>query len=72
MRSDDAAVIAAVCGLILVVGYLAFFAVLSARTEADCLSSGYPAHNVTWNGARYCIKRVDQTDIVVPFDRRDK
>ncbi len=33
-----------------------------------CLSHGYPEAVVYKNGSGYCIKRVDQTDVVTPFE----
>lgn len=39
-------------------------------TESQCLAAGYPSAKVSWAFDRYCIKRVDQTDVVVPFAQR--
>lgn len=44
--------------------------VLDAQTQVGCLQAGYPAHTVTWALQRYCLRRVNQTDMVVPYDRR--
>lgn len=39
------------------------------RTDRTCLEHGYPSSRVMWpDAARYCIKRVDQTDVVIPLD----
>lgn len=43
---------------------------IGASTSQHCLKAGFPQHQVTWNLDRYCIKRVDQTDVVVPFEKR--
>lgn len=32
-----------------------------------CLEHGYKESRITWKFDRYCIKRLDQTDIVVPY-----
>lgn len=36
--------------------------------HARCLELGYPMAQVTWNLETYCIKRVEQTDTVVPLE----
>lgn len=38
-----------------------------AYAESVCNKAGYPTANVTWTLAAYCVKRVDQTDTVVPL-----
>jgi hypothetical protein len=43
-----------------VVFYAAFL-----RTEADCLAAGYTAAKIDYKFTEYCIKRIDQTDVVV-------
>ena len=42
----------------------------SYQTSQGCLSAGYSNHKYSLIGDDYCVMRVDQTDIVVPFDRR--
>ena len=38
-----------------------------ARAGAFCFSKGYPSAQVSYiNMQSYCIKRVDQTDVVIP------
>lgn len=41
---------------------------INMHAKSVCLSHGYPGHKVdyaTWTA--YCIKRMDQTDVVVPL-----
>jgi len=49
---------------------VALFAVMGYRgvQHGRCLQHGYPAVELTWNFETYCLKRVDQTDTVVPLD----
>lgn len=39
------------------------------RMEAtsECLQAGYPSSRMDWQLKTYCVKRQDQTDIVVPL-----
>lgn len=41
--------------------------VVGLLSEPHCLRAGYPKVNITWNFQRYCVKREDQTDRVVPY-----
>lgn len=43
--------------------------VREGMTERECLRRGYPNASITWGGygTPYCIKRLDQTDVVVPL-----
>lgn len=50
-----------------------FFSSLSFRRENDglnfCLAHGYPEYSsVNYLSPQYCIKRVNQTDVVTPFE----
>lgn len=40
---------------------------LALRAEAKCQSHGYVSA-MWWPTVTYCIKRVNQTDVVVPLD----
>jgi hypothetical protein len=52
--------------VVLVILLLALsMAVISLRTDAACLKHGWPGSSVTWNFNKYCIKRVNQTDVVI-------
>lgn len=56
-----------VVGLILLaVAGEVFQEVRQGQTERFCLAHGYPNADWRWFGDNYCIKRVDQTDIVTP------
>lgn len=60
-----AASIMALGGLILTYGLLQ--TIWGASAEKACLKAGYPGHKLDWTLNAYCVKRVDQTDIVVPL-----
>lgn len=63
-------------GTLIAIAIAAFFlfagigACQNARYSRSCLEKGYPAARVTWGGLGqpFCIKRVDQTDEVVPLE----
>ncbi len=59
--------VAMVVGFVALFGPLTVFLVAQARTESACLRAGYPSASVDVFLNRYCVKRVDQTDIVVPL-----
>lgn len=45
-------------------------AIKVSSIERQCLAAGYPNVRTTWGGFgtnQYCIKRLDQTDVVVPL-----
>jgi hypothetical protein len=42
-------------------------AVFHARIDAQCLRAGYPGSTYDYALNAYCVKRVDQTDVVVPL-----
>lgn len=52
---------------------VAFFAIIflaigaKMSASAECLAAGYPRAKINYTLTRYCIKRVDQTDVVVPL-----
>lgn len=45
------------------------YGVMGLYTESQCLKQGYRDSKVDWFLNQYCIKRVDQTDIVVPLKK---
>jgi len=56
----------AVCAFFVI---LLSFGCTEAMTKNACLKAGYPNSQVTFTFDRYCIQRVDQTDVVVPFSK---
>jgi hypothetical protein len=36
--------------------------------EPTCLRAGYPEVKLTWTLRAFCVKRIDQTDVVVPIE----
>lgn len=57
-----ALIIAGLCAI-----WFGVFAVRSYTTQAECLRVGYPDSRVTLALTSYCIRRVNQTDEVVPL-----
>jgi len=50
---------------------IVFFSILLEKqyqAERICLAKGYPKAYVTMERKAYCIKRVNQTDVVVPLE----
>lgn len=39
------------------------------RDGKACLDAGYPEYKQDWRFNGYCLKRVDQTDVVVPVEK---
>lgn len=63
--------ITAVIGLsaIVIVMFGVVLGVANMNTRSACLQHGYPiAKVIPFPYAKYCIKRVDQTDVVVPLE----
>lgn len=52
-----------VIAIVLVLGV----GVMAGYTQSACLGKGYPKGMIDWTLTSYCIKRVDQTDVVVPL-----
>jgi len=68
-NTEEKLLTAAQVGLaILPIVFFVVMGVKAARLDADCLRAGYPNSKMTWNLEGYCVKRVDQTDTVVPID----
>jgi hypothetical protein len=57
----------AIAGALFLVVYGGLMAICQVTTERACLRSGYPGAKVSFVLERYCVKRVDQTDVVVPL-----
>jgi hypothetical protein len=49
-------------------GILVAGAVREGFVQSACLGYGYPQSDVTIKGTAYCIKRVQQSDVVRPLD----
>jgi hypothetical protein len=50
----------------IVVGGIVFGAQF-LRVESHCMSRGWTSARVAWNLKGYCVSRVDQSDVVVPW-----
>ena len=66
---DKVAAVAFFGSIAAVVTYVLVMSVTIMQTRSGCLAAGYPSARVDYARHRYCIKRVDQTDVVVPFDQ---
>lgn len=58
--------------VLFVVGMIPYFityAVVDSRTERICLEHGWRGASVTWNLQRYCVKRIEQTDSIIPVEK---
>lgn len=53
-----------VAWMLLMGGYF----IRSYTLQATCLRAGYPDTRMTLT-ARYCVKRMDQTDVVIPVEQ---
>lgn len=54
-------------GIALVFLWLATLIASSAVTDATCKRYGWREGQVTWRYERFCLSRVEQTDVVVPL-----
>lgn len=41
--------------------------IMGLQLDSQCLAAGYPQSQISWTLDRYCIKRVNQTDVVIPL-----
>lgn len=48
------------------------FGITELKLKKFCNDNGYPKYSVTYDLSQYCIKRVDQTDIVISKDKVKK
>lgn len=67
VRTDDVLPWLVMATVAVVIGVGAFTVVAKRQTEQRCLRAGYRDASVTWNLERYCVTRLDQTDVVVPL-----
>lgn len=51
-----------------IVGVLGYGDWEQSATERFCRAKGFPVAEWHWIGPAYCIKRVDQTDVVMSVD----
>lgn len=54
-------------GFVAFVLWLVFMLARGLYVETQCLRAGYPDSKVTAIGTAYCVRRVDQTDEVIPL-----
>jgi len=54
--------------LIITLGVLMFVVIpITMFVSSKCLQHGYPEGQIEYNLTAYCVKRVNQTDVVVPL-----
>lgn len=56
-------------GLAIFFLWCAIFSVIGVAAGSECSSLGYPKSIVSTSLTTYCVKRVDQTDVVVPLTK---
>jgi len=62
------ALVLAICAAMTVILVLYVYAAcVLVLASSDCLDAGYPSAKIDYRFETYCIKRVDQTDVVVPL-----
>jgi hypothetical protein len=49
------------------VSAVAIFGYVRLSAQTECLAAGYPGSALSLYLEVYCIKRVDQTDVVIPL-----
>lgn len=59
-------VVLVICLLMVVTGVRAFTLV---KAKAECLQAGYPSAQIDFYLEAYCIRRLDQTDVVEPLEK---
>lgn len=57
------------CSVALFIVTCITFGITRSTTAKFCLSHGYANSEVTWDYSRYCINRINQTDVVVPIEK---
>jgi len=50
------------------IAYMVAYAIVQAKNNVICLENGYKHTSLTWDFKGYCIKRVDQTDVVTALE----
>ncbi len=70
MKNSDTFATVLVVLFAMLLALAAFSAIVDAVTKSSCLAAGYREASVDWAFNRYCVKRLDQTDLVVPFADR--
>jgi hypothetical protein len=55
--------------LVLMVAVLIVVGVTLGGAKQQCLAAGWPRAEMDYTLTQYCIKRVDQTDVVVPLSK---
>ena len=53
--------------VVLGIGFCAYI-IAQATAQEKCLSMGWPSAKLDYTLKQYCVKRVDQTDVVRPLN----
>lgn len=66
MRFDRLFPIVFISSLVVICYLIVYSMAVFGNAKEICLKNGYPNVTTTYSSEAYCIKRLDQTDIVVP------
>ena len=66
-RHVDNLFIAYAIGFVFFVAWIVSMVVVQWDAGARCLEAGYPNSQTTITYKSYCVKRLDQTDVVIPI-----
>lgn len=69
MTSSDLGVVAGALVIGGALSYAGAYAVAAGTSKAECLSYGYSRAEVDMYLVSYCVRRLDQTDVVVPLEK---
>ena len=59
----------AVAVVALMLSYVVALCAVGAVTQKGCLAFGYPSFKIDYTFSAYCVKRVDQTDVVERLEK---
>ena len=54
--------------MVVAIAYMVAYGIVQAKNNVICLENGYKHTSLTWDFKGYCIKRVDQTDVVTALE----
>ncbi len=53
--------------LIFILAFVGVVSFVKANKMSKCLEMGYPSVRLDWKLNAYCVKRINQTDVVLPL-----
>lgn len=69
MRTENLFFLVLFLSIVTSLGAVAVYGTVHARANVECLSHGYPKAIVDMYLNAYCVRRVDQTDVVEPLEK---